>query len=294
MELRHLRYFLKAADLLSFTRAADALRITQSTLSHQIKQLEIVTGPLFDRAGRGVVLTPRGKAFMIHAERILSDVRTSVTALAELDNLVSGQLAIGVYRCFETSPLPSVLTAFSRKHPNVKLRVHVGNHADLTTRLIDRSLDLVIAHGPIGSKKRILAETIYTEPLVLMVGSQHPLFGCPQIRLDKLRDQLLISLNLENRQRRFIQRSLTANGIVPRMMIEMNSNEAVLAMVKCSTYVTICPAVNDPGLHSVRLPGISLKRSTVMLWRRGSHRPAAAMAMAPMIKSAYSARRSNS
>ena len=292
MELRHLRYFLKAAEDLSFTRAAEALRITQSTLSHQIKQLERETGPLFDRAGRGICLTSRGKMFKTHAERIVSEVRTSVSALAELDNLVSGQLTIGVYRCFENSPLPPVLASFSSKYPNVEMRVHAGNHVDLAHRLIDGSLDLAVAYAPTISEK-IVTETIFVEPLVLVVGEQHPLYGRSQIPLEKLADQALISVNFENRQRQVIQRCLAARGIVPRVMIEMNSNEAVLAMVKCSTYATICPAAEAPGLHAVRLPGLPIKRSTVMLWRRDSHRSAAATAIAPMIKAAYAARRTD-
>jgi LysR family transcriptional regulator, cyn operon transcriptional activator len=291
MELRHLRYFLTAADQMSFTRAADTLRITQSTLSHQIKQLENETGPLFDRAGRGIRLTSRGRVFKGYAERIVSDVRTSVSALAELDNLVRGQLSIGVYRCFENSPLPPVLTAFSQKYPNVEMRVHAGNHVDLTQRLIDGSLDLAVSYAPTVSEK-VVAETIFVEPLALVVGRQHPSFGRPSIAVNKLAGESLISVSFENRQRQSIQRCLAARGIVPRVIIEVNSNEAVLAMVKCSAYATICPDPGVPGLHAIPLNSLPLKRSTLMLWRRDNHRSAAATAIASMIKAAFSNRQS--
>lgn len=290
MELRHLRYFLKAAEALSFTRAAEALSITQSTLSHQIKQLESETGPLFDRAGRGICLTSRGKVFKTYAERVVNEVRTGVTALAEIDRLVSGQLTIGVYRFFEYSPLPPVLANFSRKYPGVEMRVHAGDHVDLARRLIDGSLDLAVAYAPAVSEK-IVAEPIFVEPLALVVGKQHPFYGRAQITLDKLAGQPLVWVSFENRQRQLIHRCLAARGIVPRVVIEMNSNEAVLAMVKCSAFATICPATGIRGLHAVRLPGLPLKRSTVMLWRRDSHRSAAATTIAPMIKAAYASRR---
>lgn len=289
MELRHLRYFLKVAEEMSVTRAAEMLRITQSTLSHQLKQLEGETGPLFERAGRGICLTSRGRVFKAHADRILGDVKTSVTALAELDNLVSGQLTVGVYRCFETSPLPQVLAAFSRKYPSVDLRVHVGNHVDLGHRLIDGSLDLAVAYAPTISEK-IVAEAIFVEPLALIVGEQHPFYGRPRMPLSKLVDQALISVSSENRQRQTIQRCLAAKGIAPRVMMEVNSNEAVLAIVKCSTYATICPEPGIPGLHAVCLPKLSLKRSTVLLWRRDGHRSSAATEIASMIRAAYASR----
>jgi LysR family cyn operon transcriptional activator len=289
MELRHLRYFLKTTEMLSFTRAAEALNITQSTLSHQIKELERETGQLFDRAGRGIRLTSRGRVFRAHAERIVSDVRASVAALTELEDLVTGQLAIGVYRAFETSPLPPMLASFSRSYPGVALRVHAGNHIELAHRLIDGSLDVAVAYAPAVSEK-ILAEAIFVEPLALMVGREHPFYGRTRITLDKLADELLVSVNFENRQRQQIQRSLSSRGVMPRVVIEMNSNEAVLALVRCSAYSTICPAVKDTGLHAVQLSGLALKRTTVMMWRRDGHRSAAAKAIAPMIRAAFDAR----
>jgi LysR family cyn operon transcriptional activator len=290
MEFRHVRYFQKTAEMLSFTQAADALQITQSTLSHQINALERETGKLFERAGRGIRLTSRGKLFKACAERIQNEVRGSLTALAALENVIAGSLSLGVYRAFETSPLPRVLAAFRTMYPGVALTVYAANHIELAHRLIDGTVDLAVTYAPSVSEK-IVSEQIFVEPLVLMVGRQHPLFGRSHITLEKVADQELVSVSFENRQRQAIQRCLSARGIVPRVAIEMNSNEAVLAMVKCSAYATICPEVDGPDLHAVQIHGFPLRRSTVMLWRRDSHRSAAAKTIAPMIKAAYSTRR---
>lgn len=286
MEMRHLRYFLKTAETLSFTRAAEAMHITQSTLSHQIKELERETGPLFDRTGRGIRLTARGKVFKTHAERIANELRVGLAALTELESLVTGQLTLGVYRAFQCSPLPPVLASFSRKYPGVDVRARAASHMDLARMLIDGDLDLAVGYAPTVSEK-IVAEQIFVEPLALLVGEQHPFHGRSQIGLDELAGQPLVTFNFENRQRQFIHRSLAARGVAPRVVIEINSNEAVLALVKCSEYAAICPLTANFGLHAVRLPDLPLKRSTVMMWRRDSHRSAAAVTIAAMIKAAY-------
>ena len=75
MELRHLRYFTALADCLNFTRAAERVHVTQSTLSHQIRQLEDEVGrPLFERVGKRVVLTDAGELFQSYALRALKEV----------------------------------------------------------------------------------------------------------------------------------------------------------------------------------------------------------------------------
>src|SRR3569833_2762248 len=97
LELRHLRYFLTVAELQHVTRAAEALHVTQSTLSHQIRQLEEQLGTeLFDRVGRGVQLTQAGRLFRSFAQRALDEVDAGRTALDELGKLLRGTLRIGV------------------------------------------------------------------------------------------------------------------------------------------------------------------------------------------------------
>ena len=107
MELRHLHYFLSIAETSSFTRAAASLHVTQPTLSHQIRQLEREIGkPLFDRMGRGVRLTEPGKVLQDYARRAIKEIQSGLRAVAELDGLVHGKLAVGVFRTYSSSPLP--------------------------------------------------------------------------------------------------------------------------------------------------------------------------------------------
>jgi hypothetical protein len=101
MELRHLRYFVALAEYLSFTRAAQRVHVTQSTLSHQIRQLEEELGQtLFDRIGRKVVTTEAGELFLGFATRALQEVDHGIATLKPSSRSLSGQLRIGTTHTF--------------------------------------------------------------------------------------------------------------------------------------------------------------------------------------------------
>src|SRR6478735_515380 len=117
MELRQLNYFVKAAEHLHFTEAAAESFVTQSTLSQQIKQLEEELGVLlFDRIGKQVRLTEAGNVFLIHARQVLLEVQKGKQAIAELNNMVTGELRIGVTYAFTSLLIPALLP-FSQKYP---------------------------------------------------------------------------------------------------------------------------------------------------------------------------------
>lgn len=289
MELRHLRYFLAVADSLSFTRAAAALHLTQPTLSHQIRQLEQHVGTaLFDRVGRKVRLTAPGTIFRQHAERALKEIGSATAALAELEGLVHGTLTIGVFQSFNSSLLPPILTEFSAAHPGVSVRVRQLATGEMEERLVKGELDLGIAYVPPASD-RIVAERLFDEPLVLVVGERHPYARRREIHVRELHDQPLIMLTPEFPSRKLLAECFAAEGYEPRIRIEINSIDAILATVKCSPLATIQTermAALVPGLRRIRLRP-KLNRTVAIFWRREGYRPAAARAAAEMIKKAY-------
>src|SRR5689334_7639659 len=124
MELRHLRYFVALADCLSFTRAADRVHVTQSTLSHQIRQLEDEVGrPLFERVGKRVVLTDAGELFQSYAMRALKEVDQGVGLLREASVPITGALRIGATHTFNIRLIPDCLATFLARFPTVKVMV---------------------------------------------------------------------------------------------------------------------------------------------------------------------------
>src|SRR5438094_3609191 len=101
MELRHLRYFSALAVSLSFTRAAERVHVTQSTMSHQIRQLEEELGTtLFDRVGKQVALTDAGETFLAYATRAIQEIDQGVGALKEAEGELAGSVKVGATHSF--------------------------------------------------------------------------------------------------------------------------------------------------------------------------------------------------
>ena len=127
MELRQLKYFVKLAETLNFSMAAKELFITQSTLSHQILQLENdFQQPLFLRNSHEVSLTEAGETLLPLAKETLMSADNCLLRLDELKHLVGGELNIGVTFSF-ASIMAETVTAFLRKYPHVKMNVTVHN-----------------------------------------------------------------------------------------------------------------------------------------------------------------------
>jgi LysR family cyn operon transcriptional activator len=289
MELRHLRYFLAVAENLSFTRAAAELHLTQPTLSHQIKQLEQDLGTtLFDRVGRRVRLTAPGALFRQHVERALKEIHSATAALVELQGLVHGSLRIGAFQSFNSTLLPPILARFSASHPGVHVTVRQLATGEIEERLAKGEIDFGIAYTPPASG-RIIAETLFDEPLVLIVGDEHPHAGRRELHLSRLRDQPLALMTPEFPSRRLVANWFAGVGLQPDIRIEINSTDALLATVRHGGLATIQTermAAAVSGLRCIRLRP-RLTRTVSVFWRRDGFRSAAARAAVEMIRQAY-------
>ncbi|HKU69274.1 MAG TPA: transcriptional regulator CynR [Burkholderiales bacterium] len=290
MELRHLHYFLKIAETSSFTLAAASLHVTQPTLSHQIRQLEQEVGrPLFDRVGRGVRLTEPGKILRDYARRAIQEVRSGLQAVVEIDGLVRGALAVGVFRTYSSSPLPDVLAQFSRRHPGVEVTVRQLSLRDIERELVEGRIHMGIGYLPITSD-RLVVDPLFAVPLALVASRRHPLFRRRKISIRDLQDQPLVLLGREFPLRQLIDRRLAHHGVTPRVVMEMNANDAVLSTVRAGALATILTERklrDSENLRSIPIDDPQLARNAAILWSRDAYRPAAARALAELVKRAY-------
>ncbi len=289
MELRHLRYFLAVADKLSFTRAADHLRVTQPTLSHQVKALEEEIGSvLFDRVRRKVYLTRTGEALREYAQHALNAINSATTAISELEGLTHGTLAIGVFESFSGSLLPPLLAEFSKLYPGVHITVRQLPTGQLEEQLDKGNLDLGIAYSP-PAIDNIVAEKLFDEPLVLVVGTKHPLAHKKRIHIAALDGEQLMLLTAEFPSRRLLESRFSSVGVKPRVVLEINSVQATIAAVSSMALATIFTeriAKTVSGLHCIKLVP-TIMRTAAIFWRQDSYRTAAARAMADLINKAY-------
>jgi LysR family cyn operon transcriptional activator len=275
MELRHLRYFLAAAEAAHFRRAAKAVHVSQPTLSQQIRQLEEELGtPLFDRLGRRVRLTAAGETFRRHARRVLLEVNEAVTAVRELAELRGGRLSVGVVRTVNNSLLAPIIARFTTSHPGVFLGVEEFTVAEIEPDLLRGRLDLAVSYLPPGTDE-LDSVPLFEERLALVVSDRHRLGRRRQVRMKELKAEPLVLLPGAFRTRALFESKAREVGFQPRVAAEINSVESILATVRSGGGVTVLPALalagEDSGLRAVNLIEPTPRQTLGLVWRRGCY-----------------------
>jgi len=284
MDLRQLRYFLAVAGTQHMTRASEQLHVTQSTLSHQIRQMEQALGtPLFDRIGRGIRLTEAGEMFRGFAQRALTELESGVNALAELDSVLRGQLRVGVIHTINSSLVPPVISRFVAEHSGVMVTVDEMSGIDIEEGIVSGLLDLGIGFAPATSAD-IVAERLFDEKIVLIAPRDAASTGRGTMRASELAGVKLALMSPRFMTRRLIDAAY-GQYIAGNVTVEMNSIESLLATVRCGGVSTILNerALLDEGdLVKIAITHPGTVRTAALLWHRKRYRSAAARRFAEM------------
>lgn len=239
MELRHLRYFSALAGSLSFTRAAERVHVTQSTLSHQIRQLEEELGTrLFDRVGKRVTLTEAGETFLAYALRALQEIDQGVGALKESGADLAGSVRVGATHSFNLGFIPECVALFMRRHPTVHMTVQELAADSIVSKVSAGELDLGITYRPSGLSELVF-EPLYNEEMVLVVGKNHPLYKRKRVRMVELHRQPIALLPQEFATRAMLEECFVACGAEPLVVAEMNTISPMLSLVERTEIATI-------------------------------------------------------
>lgn len=277
MELRHLRYFKALSECLNFTRAAERMHVTQSTLSHQIKQLEdSLDRQLFDRVGKKVVLTESGEIFLEFVTAALGSVDKGIGALQESAGALTGQIRIGATHTFNLQFLPECIATFLVKHPMVKVTVDELSADQICAKVKANELDLGIAYRPTGDED-LWFEPLHNEEMMLVVSDSHPFASRKRIRLVELHRQQMVLLPQQFSTRSMLDECFRACGAEPMVMAEMNTIAPMLQLVartQIAAIVTANAIDAHAGLHVVALEDPTPIRTPGILWSRNGQQQA--------------------
>lgn len=247
MELRQLRYFVKAAETLNFSEAAKALFVTQSTLSQQIRQLEQeINARLFHRNSHEVNLTEVGEELLPYALETLHAAETCFDRVHDLQQLLTGMLNIGVTYTF--SPiLTETLLTFMKRYPHVKLNIYYKPMADLMEMLERRQVDFVLAFKPTKHYNEIESHILFDNHLSVIVHKNHPLAQKDKISLSELAkyDLALPSKGLQARNA--FDKLLSKYMGNLNVRIELNEVNILLKLLQQSNLVTI---LSEATIHN--------------------------------------------
>ncbi|MET3920126.1 transcriptional regulator CynR [Arthrobacter sp. UYEF20] len=280
--LRHIRYLAAVAEHQNFTRAAEALHVSQPTLSQQIKQLEnSLHVRLLDRSGRTVRLTDAGETYMRYARRALRELDAGTRAIHDVQDLSRGSLRLAMTPTFTAYLIGPLVERFSTRYPGITLSVQEMTQDRIEAALAEGTLDLGIAFAEARSSE-IETQALFVETLGLVVGNNHPRAGAQApMALRELEQEGLVLLSSDFATRRHIDLHFRDHGIAPRIAIEADSISAIVEIIRRGQLATVLPeaiAREQPGLHPVDLSPVIPHRTAALLRRKGAYVSAASQA----------------
>jgi DNA-binding transcriptional LysR family regulator len=192
MDLRQLRYFVAVAEELHFSRAAARLRLAQSALSSQIRQLEReIGGPLFVRSTRRVELTPAGEGLLRDAHEILAAADDALERARALARGEAGSLTIGSLGPAPGGILAPLLARFSSRHPDVRVEIRAFDFTDTVDGLRDRHADCAFLYLPLDDPDLDVIPLLQEERVVVLAHS-HRLAGRKRLAPADLVDETFV------------------------------------------------------------------------------------------------------
>jgi DNA-binding transcriptional LysR family regulator len=294
MELRQLKYFVAVAEECHFTRAAKRLHIAQSGLSASISSLEHELGaPLFLRSTRAVELTPAGRVLLIEARRALSATDAAKDAVAAVQGLLRGSLAIGSLQCLHVVHLPAVLGRFLAAYPGLEIRLRQGGSGELIEQVRAGRLDAAFVSRPAWCPDDVVVGPLASEPLVLACALGHPFAARAQVGLAELRGEQFVDFLPDWGTRDLVDNALAAAGVERHVSLEVTDVHSLLDLVTFGLGVALVPQSFAAKTDQVRFIALA---GAVPAWEiitvTGDPTSAAAAALLREISETKSGRRS--
>ena len=286
--LRQLRAFVFVGELGSFTRAAQAMHLTQSALSLLVRDLEGATGTrLVDRTTRSVSLTAVGRELFASARRILADLEH---ALGNVDSLLAkerGRVVIAAPLVLSSTLLPPILAAFRTAYPGIELVLNDSLPAQVLPQVRSGSADLGI--GTFAAAEEGLQKVLlFREAMVAVFAASHRLARARRARWQDLAQEPVLALRRGSVFRDLAEAGFAAAGLVLRPAFEADYVGSLMGMADAGLGIAIVPgyatALTDrTRLGWKRLEAPVVEREVLMVHRTGPALSPAAQAFADFV-----------
>jgi DNA-binding transcriptional LysR family regulator len=275
MTLDQLRIFVTVAEREHMTRAAASLRLTQSAVSGAIASLEAHHNiSLFDRVGRRIELTHDGRFFLEQARMVLRTADAAELSLLELRGLKRGVINLHASQTIGAYWLPERLVRFHTKHPDIEIRLSIGNTEQVASAVSSGSAEIGFVEGSI-SQPDLVTQQVDLDRLVIVAGAMHPWSRLRRIKKDQIAQVKWVLRERGSGTRSVFEQALLRLGISPDQLdvtLVLPSNEAVCAAVEAGAGVTaishtvVKSALRSKQLHAVQFE--PLERPFVLLQHR--------------------------
>jgi DNA-binding transcriptional LysR family regulator len=271
--LAQMQGFLEVARRGNVSRAAEAIYVSQPTLTARLHALESELGEkLFVRTRQGMRLTDAGRAFLPFAERATQAVKEGREAIAELNSASAGHLVIASAPAVSTYLLPPLLERFAAAHPRVEVAVRTGHSEEVLQMVLKSEVQLGLGRDLRHHDIDLIP--FYEEELCLMVAPGHHFAERRSVTMADLAGEQLILFDRTSSYYELTQASFASAGLVPRSMFELDNIEATKKMVERRLGVALLPrtavAVEVAANSLRRVPisdGLPMRRRLVVMRR---------------------------
>ena len=241
-DIRKIEYFLAVIDHRNMSRAAEALRISQPTLSRQIHALEQqFNAPLFIRHGRGVFPTEAGKRLQEGLRGLEHQLHTLKDDVAAAASEPSGEVVLGIPPSPRVFLAVSIINAFCKAYPQVAIRISEETSGDLRDLVARGEVDLAITNSE-EPVQGLVSDRLVSEPM-LLVGPRDAMLSLDVTTpIERLAELPLILTTKPNSLRRMVELKLNLRGLRPRVRAEANTLPLITDLVQQGLGFTVLPS----------------------------------------------------
>lgn len=293
MEDHRLKAFCLVVELKSFSKAAEAKFITQSAMSHLIKNLEDELGvKLLNRHSKTATPTSAGRRFYEHAKKILEQYKKMENDIYNIVNKIKGTLHIGSSTTAATYLLPQVFYSFSKTYPDVTIELKVSNTEQIINNIAEGKADIGIAEGNIKNLG-VLLEDIAEDEIVIIASDNNPLTKKKSVASHDLISQSFIMPETGSGTREVIDDFLYAEGINPenlQVTMTAGSPELIVQMVQSGMGISfvskwsVFRAIKDGSINVLNVSGKRLRRKFYLISLEHGHSSIAARTFKEFVK----------
>ncbi len=273
MDIKTLRYFVEVVHRQSYTQAANALYVTQPTISKMLRNLEEEVGStLLIRDGRKLMLTPSGQVLYEHAATILAELRELENALEDIGQMNTGTLRLGV------SPLPGVQIAgpvslYRQRYPGVTVKITEHDDAAAREAVLNGTLDAALTSSPVEQKQGFAALTLFSHPLYALVPRSGRWLDRKSVDIATAARYPLLLCSEETVLSQQLMADFARQSITPEVAVRSNQWDFLVEMVQAGMGVAVVPAPVCETLNAAALRWLPLdsplRWELVLFWRDG-------------------------
>ncbi|MFK3661235.1 LysR substrate-binding domain-containing protein [Scandinavium sp. NPDC088450] len=244
--LRQLKVFITVAQARSFSRAGEMIGLSQSAVSHSVKELEHQTGVrLLDRTTREVVLTEAGQQLAARLERLLDELNSTLRDAGRVGQQLSGTVRVAASQTISAHLIPQCIAASNQRYPEIDFVLHDRPQQWVLESIRQGEVDFGIVIDP-GAVSDLQCEAILSEPFFVLCRRDHAFASLPSVSWQALQEARLVLQDYASGSRPLIDAALLHHGIEAKIVQEIGHPATLFPMVESGIGISILPALALP------------------------------------------------